>query len=124
MKPTFSENNTSPEIRAFIYQQLTDLEGLLPQGSNISIAVDDPSYLEKTQKKASKKTKIHKKKVVIQLETQAGNLVVESENFDIYKAIQAAKENLRSQLTTLHAFLSGMDREEQIDNIISKKYLH
>lgn len=119
MKHTFnSQESTSPEIRAFIYQQLTDLEGLLPQNSNVSIIVEDPAIIKKTKK-------AQKKKVMIQLETEAGNLVVESEHLDVYKAIQAAKENLRSQLSVLQAFTGGMeDRDEKINDIIEHKYLH
>lgn len=112
-----SEQNTTPEIRAFIYQQLTDLEGLLPQNSNVSIVVEDPAILKKSKK-------AQEKKVMIQLETEAGNFVVESEHLDVYKAIQAAKENLRSQLSVLQAFTNGEDRDEKINNIIEHKYLH
>jgi ribosome-associated translation inhibitor RaiA len=118
MKHTLnSQQNTNPEVRAFIYQQLTDLEGLLPQNSNVSIVVEDPAVIKKTKK-------AQKKKVMIQLETEVGNLVVESEHIDIYKAIQAAKENLRSQLSVLQAFTNAEDRTEQINNIIGHKYLH
>lgn len=118
MKHTLnSQQNTTPEIRAFIYQQLTDLEGLLPQNSNVSIVVEDPAVLKKTKK-------AQKKKVMIQLETEVGNLVVESEHMDVYKAIQAAKENLRAQLSVLQTFTSGEDRDEKINDIIEHKYLH
>lgn len=118
MKHTLnSQQNTNPEIRAFIYQQLTDLEGLLPQNSNVSIVVEDLAVIKKTKK-------AQKKKVMIQLETEAGNLVVESEHMDVYKAIQAAKENLRSQLATLQAFIGAEDRDEKIDGFINHRYLH
>lgn len=118
---TPANNNTSPEIRAFIYQQLTDLEGLLPKGSNVNIVVDDPATLNKSLKKS----KTYKKKVMIQLETEAGNLVVESEHKDVYKAIQIAKENLRAQLSALQSFLSDVDdRDQMIDDIITHKVIH
>lgn len=112
--------NTTPEIRAFIYQQLTDLEGLLPQGSNVSIVIEDPAILNKDKKK-----KHFKKKVMIQLETEAGNIVVESENFDVYKAIRLAKETLRGQLSTLQSFLMDADdRDQKIKDILDQKILH
>lgn len=124
MKSTTPNNNiasASPEVRAFIYQQLTDLEGLLPQGSNVSIVVEDPNLLPK---KEGKKSKLQKKRVVIQLDTSAGNLVVQNENLDVYKAIQGAKEELRGQLATLQNFLSPTDRDQEIEDIISNKLLH
>lgn len=119
MKPSISssEANAAPEIRAFIYQQLTDLEGLLPQNSNIAIAVEDPGLLKKSKK-------AQKKKVMMTLETEAGNLAVESEHLDVYKAIQAAKENLRSQLVALQSFIGSEDRDKEINDIIEHRYLH
>jgi ribosomal subunit interface protein len=121
MKQTFNSpnSNTTPEIRAFIYQQLTDLEGLLPQGSNVNIVVEDPALLSKS------KTKVFKKKVMIQLETQAGNIVVESEHKDVFKAIQLAKETLSGQLSTLQNFLGETeDRDDKINEILSNKIIH
>ncbi len=57
MKHTFnSQESTSPEIRAFIYQQLTDLEGLLPQNSNVSIIVEDPAIIKKNKKSTEKES--------------------------------------------------------------------
>lgn len=119
MKSTLNtpQNNAAPEIRAFIYQQLTDLEGLLPQNSNVSIVVEDPAIIKKSKKE-------FKKKILITLETEAGNLVVESEHVDVYKAIQVAKENLRSQLTALQSFIGGDERDQEINNIIEHRYLH
>lgn len=125
-----SPENSTPEIRAFIYQQLSDLEGLMPQGSNVSIIVEDPAMLNKrsgkvnSDKKNSKKFKSKKKKVVIQLETAEGHLLVQSEHLDVYKAIQAAKENLRGQLSALQNFLNPDDRDQQINDIIDHKQLH
>lgn len=126
MKPSINaQENSSPEIRAFIYQQLADLEGLLPQGSNVSIIVEDPSVIKiPLDLKMAKRAKSKKKKVIIQLETTEGNLLVESEHLDIYKAIQAAKENLRNQLSALQSFLNLEDRDKQINDIIDHTYLH
>jgi len=123
MKSAITNNSiasASPEVRAFIYQQLTDLEGLLPQGANVSIVVEDPNLLPKK----GKKSKLQKKRVVIQLDTTVGNLVVQNENLDVYKAIQGAKEELRGQLSTLQNFLSPTDRDQEIEDIISNKLLH
>ncbi len=118
MKATMNNlNNAAPEIRAFIYQQLADLEGLLPQHSNVSIVVEDPSILKKNKKR-------QKMKVVINLETEAGNISAIGENLDVYKAIQAAKETLQSQLSALQSFISGDDRDQEINNIIGQRYLH
>jgi ribosome-associated translation inhibitor RaiA len=124
-----SPEDSNPEIRAFIYQQLSDLEGLMPQGSNVSIVVEDPAMLKKAKKigsskKLLKKTPPSKKKVVIQLETAEGNLLVESEHSDVYVAIQAAKENLRGQLFALQSFLNPDDRDKQISDIIEHRILH
>lgn len=128
--PEKKPEDSNPEIRAFIYQQLSDLESLMPQGSNVSIVVEDPTMLKIKSnqilgdRKFLKKTKSFKKKVVIQIETAEGNLLVESEHHDVYTAIQAAKENLRGQLSALQSFLNPDDRDKQISDIIEQKMLH
>jgi ribosome-associated translation inhibitor RaiA len=121
MKSTLE--NSSPEIRAFIYQQLSDLEALLPQGTAVSVVVEDPA-LSPTYKARPKK--LSEKKVVMQLETAAGNLLVESENQDVYAAITKARDDLKVQLATLQSFLAeeNIDRSNQIENILTHKYLH
>lgn len=120
MKPhVFEDKNTPPEIRAYIYQQLTDLERLLPQGSAISITVEDKSLLDKNTKPNAPK------KVVIYLETSIGNLLAESKNKDVFKAIKVAKEHLKAQLSTLQGVLvRPEDRANEIENIIRHPYLH
>jgi len=109
--------NQAPEIRAFIYQQLSDLEPLMPTGTAVSVLVEDPALADKTLKDPAKK-------VVIQLETSAGNLVVESANKDVYAAIASAKNDLETQLSTLQNIWGGDERNDQIDDIIEHRYLH
>ncbi len=123
------DKNTSPEIRAFIYQQLTDLENLLPQGAALSITVEDKSLLPKAKTSKAKtkqlSKKIHTKKVVIYLETSVGNIFVESKNKDVFKAIQTAKEDLKNQLSTLQNILIRQDeRANSIETIMRHPYLH
>ncbi len=115
----FEDKNTPPEIRAYIYQQLTDLEGLLPQGSAVSITVEDKSLLPGQTKVASPK------KVIIYLETSSGNLLAEAKHKDVFKAVKKAKEHLKLQLFTLQSALMRQDeRANEIENIIRHPYLH
>ncbi len=116
----FEDKNTPPEIRAYIYQQLTDLEGLLPQGSAVSITVEDKSLLPGQIKET-----VSPKKVIIYLETSVGNLLAEAKHKDVFKAVKKAKENLKAQLSTLQLALTRQDeRANQIENIIRHPYLH
>lgn len=102
--------DAAPEVRAFIYQELNDLDGLLPAGTALSVVVDD---------------KANKNKVAIHLQSNIGNLYVESESKDVFKAIRKAKENLKDQLSALQSFLiETEDREMQIEHIINKDFLH
>lgn len=103
--------NTAPEVRAFIYQELNDLDGLLPEGTALSVVVDD-------------KHKGKRNKVAIHLQSALGNLYVESESKDVFKAITQAKENLKSQLSVLQSFLIGDDRDIQVQNMINRHLLH
>ncbi len=104
-----NDKNTTPEVRAFIYQELNDLDGLLPEGTALSVVVDD-------------KTKLNK--VAIHLQSTVGNLYVESEAKDVFKAIRKAKDDLKTQLSALQSFLAGDDRETLVQNAINKHYIH
>lgn len=118
-----SLEGSSPEVRAFIYQQLAELESLLPQGTAVSVVVEDPSV---QSSRAQKVAAPSRKRVIMQLETAAGRFFVEGKNDDIYKAITKAKNDLKDQLTILQSFLadSNSSRSNHIENILSQKYLH
>lgn len=102
--------DAAPEVRAFIYQELNDLDGLLPAGTALSVVIDDKS---------------NKNRVAIHLQSTVGNLYVESESKDVFKAIRKAKDNLKDQLSVLQSILiETEDREMQIEHIINKDFLH
>lgn len=110
-------DKANPEVRAYIYQQLSDLEPLIPKGSAIAITVDE--------EKAATKSEKPKKYVSIILKTTMGDLVVKSTHKDIYKAINTAKTDLAGQLANLQYWIDENDeRKLQIDLMMNHKYLH
>lgn len=104
-------DKTTPEIRAYIYQQLSDLEHMIPKGSAIAITVDED--------------KKEKKYVSIVLKTALGELVVNSQNQDIYEAIQDARHDLEGQLSNFSGMIDEDElREGAVDHLMTHKYLH
>ncbi len=107
-----SLQNVNPEIRAYIYQQLADLEVLLPEGSAISISIDNSD-----------------KKMVetaIKIETPYGEISALEESVDIYECLNQAKENLVKQLGEIHRIASEQDESEMPTKManIDKTYIH
>lgn len=104
-------DKTTPEIRAYIYQQLNDIEHMIPKGSAIAISVDED--------------KTHQKTVSIILKTVIGDVIVNSQNPNIFTAIQEAKDDLEGQLTDLSSLIDEDDvRSMALDQLLTHKYLH
>lgn len=107
---------SSPEVRAFIYQQLSDLEEFLPQGSAVSVSI-----LPEETKKLSFCAKI-------EIMTPGGTLLSTAIHGDEYAAIVSAKRDIKSQLEFwfhLGELEENDDsRERLIEAISEKRYLH
>jgi ribosome-associated translation inhibitor RaiA len=105
---------STPEVRAFIYQQLNDLEHLLPVGSSVSVSV-------MPEKKST---------FMAQIEVigPAGTLHSTAIHKDEYSAIVAAKHDLKSQLEFWFNVSADDDRDfvrsAILDAIKNKHYLN
>ncbi len=104
--------NVNPEIRAYIYQQLADLEQLLPEGSEISIVINDND----------------KKNIEtdIKIATPFGEIHALEQSSDIYQSLTQAKANLLKQLGEMHRAASeqDIDADDIVQAIIDKRHLH
>ncbi len=104
-------DKTTPEVRAYIYQQLNDIEHMIPKGSAIAVSVDED--------------KTHQKTVSIILKTVIGDVVVSSQSTNIFAAIQAAKDDLEVQLSDISSIIDEDDvRSMALDQLLKNKYLH
>jgi ribosomal subunit interface protein len=104
--------NVNAEIRAYIYQQLADIEQLLPEGSEISIFIND-----------NDKKKIETN---IKIETPFGEIHAFEESPDIFESLSQAKENLVKQLSEIHRATGEQDPEtdQLIQAIVDKRLIH
>lgn len=104
--------NVNPEIRAYIYQQLADLEQFLPEGSEISIVIND-----------SNKLKIETN---IKIATPFGEIHAVEESTDIYLSLSQAKNNLVKQLSEIQRISTERDTDfdTTIVELINKRQLH
>ena len=112
-----SKIDSPPEVRAFIYQQLSDIQNWVPDGSAITVSVA-PS------KEEAKFT--HAK---IEIDTPNGPISSYAQNEDQYDAIVAAKQELQKQLelwgdADFEEDFLEVDRADLIDAIIDGRYLH
>ncbi|MCB0393676.1 MAG: hypothetical protein KDD25_03920 [Bdellovibrionales bacterium] len=100
-----NKNNSSPEVRAFIYQQLNDIEYLLPAGSSVNVSVSpDQTKTFRAQ---------------IEVVGPDGAISSTAMNKDEYAAIVAAKRDIKTQLE-FWANVSGDESEEEVRNAILK----
>lgn len=109
----FNLENVSPEIRAYIYQQLAELEPHLPEGSAISILINE-----------NPKSGSHA--ATIKVETPFGEVKAIEEKHDIYESLSAAKENLVKQIDVVTRAMLENETESDVlvDAIRNKQNLH
>ena len=112
--PVLDLKNVNPEIRAFIYQQIADLEPHLPEGSAISFILNEDSP---------------KAVAGIQVETPFGNIEAQGEPGTIFESLTSAKELLIKQIGEITREMdegeaSAADYDDAIEAVMNKEYLH
>ena len=134
----------SGEIRAFIYQQLSEIQSLLPEGSAVQVSVsavepqNEGSQGENIKPKhrvtsSSKKRRVRKGRspaltqAEIHVESMGGQMVSMAQSKDEYWAILEARAKMEKQIKILEdtQFYAGEEaREDLVDAITAKQYLH
>ena len=107
-------HNVHPEVRAFIYQQMADLERFLPEGSNVSILINDDLQSRKLKKVSA----------TIRIQTPYGDLRALGETGDIYHSLQEAKAVMLRQLGEMHRMSSEQDRTFDVAMDSTARKLH
>lgn len=103
--------SVNPEIRAYIYQQLADLETFLPDSSAVSIYIDDKNRSFST---------------TIKIDTPFGEIQALEKSDDVYASLAQAKDNIVKQLGEIHraANESSPEFDDMVNAIINKRNLH
>jgi ribosome-associated translation inhibitor RaiA len=107
-------DSVTPEIRAYIYQQLADLEPHLPEGSAISIVINENP---KSGSHAS----------TIKVDTPYGEVSAIEEKQDIYESLSAAKDSLVKHMGEVtRAMMDGEATEAELllDAVKNARILH
>jgi len=103
------------EVRAFIYQQIADIEGLLPVGSQIDLQLSEPDDEGFTF-------------ASIHIVTDDGEAELSSKGSDDFDAIKsvvaAAKEEITDEFPLVEGESIAETRESLVNAIIDKNYLH
>ena len=113
--------NIDSGIRAFVYQQIAELEEFLPIGSSIDVKILAPE--EGSEKKPLAKDV----EAQIEITLEEGQLNLSSSGVDEYEAIKSAVESAKTNLVEEFPFEgeSVLDaRESLVNAIIEKDYLH
>ena len=112
------------EVRAFIYQQLSEIQSLLPEGSVVQVSV---SAVEPKKPKNPCSPKRNLTQAEIQVDSIGGRMVATAQDKDEYWAILEARAKMEKQIKILEdtQFYSGEEaREDLVEAITSKQYLH
>lgn len=123
----FVEEN--PEVKSFIYQQLSELEPFLTETTQISVVSRDPRQLALQLEAEGRpiETKDLKKmyRIEISLTEEGAEIKEEALEKDIFEAVKKAKEKLLLKLTEIQdEVMSNSDRQEQINMALSNTQLH
>ena len=104
--------NMSPEMRAHIYQQLSDLEPHLPEGSGITVYIDDAD--------------IKNISAAIRVNTPYGEIQAEGQSTDVYHSLSIAKESVIKQLGEMERATMDSDSShaEAITEVKNKTSVH
>jgi len=128
-RPERQETEADRELKAFIYQQLTELQPYLIADSQMAVTVQQvahvPAY-ELDQQEGPEipdenalKVGSYVVKFVTTLEDEH-NLVAEGSSLNVYEAFESAKLAMMQQLTELqNALIDQAEREEEVESYLN-----
>lgn len=116
--------NIDPEIKAFVFQVLTEFEPFITEQTLLAVVAKDPLRLYRNLAKqgqdVNKSDFVDKYRISIQLQEEGSKLEEEGLHEDIYQAIIIAKDKMLKSLATLHdEIVSQKDRNAQINQVKS-----
>lgn len=108
-----------PEVKAYIYQQMAEIEQLLPEGSNVTIQISDHSDEDDIRLSNNVASKIR-------IRTPYGEINALEKATDIYNSLFLCKQSLISQLGAMqrHVAEEQSERSHVVESVIKKERLH
>lgn len=100
------------EVKAHLYQQLAELEPMIPSGSGTEMSVKEYS---------KKKNKFS---VSITLKTAYGNIEAKGNNQDVFVAMSQAKQNIIKELDKFYSMISYEDDRPDEVELLRNPWLH
>lgn len=116
LKYTVETFASDPEVKAHIYQQLTEFEPYLLPGSHIAVLIKD-----------KKEATTQKNRVIVtfSLSAEGGQIHGKGAAADVYEAAKIAKDDILQQFDSIqNQLVSAQDREVEINEIMTNPTGH
>lgn len=111
---------TSPEVRAYVYQRLQEFEPYLLPNTQTGVVIEQIV----SENEAGAGT-VNEFRVHLSLNTEGGKLVAQGQAKDVYAAIAESTRQLMAQISMIHnAVVSSRERDLEIQQMYKHPYLH
>lgn len=119
----------SPEVKAFIYQQIVEFEPYVTPSTKIAVVAKDPmklnSQIDAEEQGISAEELSRMYRISITLFEEETQINAEGLHADIFEAIRSAKDKLIKQLIEIQeSVVSTQDRQEQINFALQNPQVH
>ncbi|MCX7978643.1 MAG: HPF/RaiA family ribosome-associated protein [Bdellovibrionaceae bacterium] len=120
---------TDPEVKSYIYQQLTEFEPFVSPHTVVAVVAKDPlrlaAQLESEGEPVDREALQKMYRIAIILREGPTRIQQEALAEDIYTAIRLAKEKLIKQLSAIqNEIMSHQERVEQINSALENIQIH
>lgn len=125
----FKELQKNPEVKAFIYQQINELEGFVTPNTVVTVMAKDANKLAKQYEMEGveyDKQELKKMyRVAIVLKEAGATAEAEGIDKNLFVAIQKAKDNLLKQLIEIqNTVISQQDRNTEVHQYLHQPTIH
>lgn len=129
LNPAIQILDDNPEVKAYIYQQLSEFEPYVTPETVVAVVARDPRklaiHLEADKSDIDRNQLSQMYRIAIVLKEDDTKIQAEGLHEDIYEAIRLAKVHLLSKLAEIHdQVVSQSDRIEQINLALTNPQLH
>lgn len=129
LNPTIQLIEQNPEVKSFIYQQISEFEPFVTPQTIVAVLARDPKKLaiqyETDGKEFTREGLKKLYRIAIVLNESGATVEAEGVHEDIFEAIKAAKDNLLRKLVEIQdSVVSQQDRIIEINHYLQHPVLH
>ncbi|WP_374075781.1 hypothetical protein [Bdellovibrio bacteriovorus] len=129
LNPTIQLIEQNPEVKSFIYQQISEFEPFVTPQTIVAVVARDPKKLaiqyETDGKEFTREGLKKLYRIAIVLNESGATVEAEGVHEDIFEAIKAAKDNLLRKLVEIQdSVVSQQDRIIEINHYLQHPVLH